>query len=328
MGRLRILLTVLLAAAFVFALPNLSNVRVTAGYASYVYSKPIVGKSVFKRVIFGPASTGLSWRLEGQRVSTTPFTYSEKFESDSAILGKDKLPLTSQAHVVWRLKPDAASVQRFLEEFGGWESSADPDKIAKEAYDQFIREPFRTITRSVVAQYNGLEVNESLPPISKEIEAQVRALLLNTPFEVMSVVMGNSSPPQSVIVAIAAKVALNQTLEMKSIEEQIAEKSIAIERKNGEAAGARSAAQALEQAKAITAISAVLEPLYIQYLQAENIKGAERIYVPLNSMQQMLLPMKDGAKDAHTSSPAAPQAPQAALPGVPKGMLPNQAAPR
>ena len=90
------------AAALMFTLPNLSNVRVTAGYASYVYSRPIAGRSEFKQVLFGPASTGLSWRLDAQRVSITPFTYSEKFESENAIIGKDKLPLSSQAHIVWR----------------------------------------------------------------------------------------------------------------------------------------------------------------------------------------------------------------------------------
>lgn len=291
------LIAIAAIAAFVlfFLAPNLSNVRVTAGYASYIYSKPIFGKGEFKEVIFGPASTGLRWRLFGQSVSITPFTYSEAFDADSAILAKDKLPLASQAHVVWRLKPEDKSVRRFMEEFGGWENTGDPDKIAKQAYSQFIREPFRTITRSVVAQYNGLDVNEYLPQISHEIESQVRELLKNTPFELMSIVMGNASPPQQVIVAIAGKVALNQTLEQKAVEEQIAEKNILIERKNGEAAGARASAQAIEQAKAITAITGVLNPLYIQYLQAENIKGADRVYVPLNSGPQLLMPMKEKA---------------------------------
>jgi hypothetical protein len=304
-------------AFLMFALPNVANVRVSAGYASYIYSKPIVGRSKFKQVLFGPASTGMSWRLDGQRVSTTPFTYSEKFESENAILGKDKLPLSSQAHIVWRLKPDADSVQRFMEEFGGWESSADPDKIAKESYDQFIREPFRTITRSVVAQYNGLDVNESLPVISKEIETQVRVLLEKTPFEVMSVVMGNSSPPQAVIVAISAKVALNQTLEMKTVEEQIAEKNIAIERKNGEAAGARFAAQSKEQAKAITELSAVLDPLYIEFLQAENIRGAERVYLPLGSGPQLVLPLKDREKNNNREGRNSPEPTAAPKPSQP-----------
>ena len=271
---------------------NLENVRVSAGYACYVYARPIFGKSAFEKVIFGPASTGLRWRLEGQRVSITPYTYSEKFEADSAILAKDKLPLSSQAHVVWRLKPDEASVRRFMEEFGGWDNTTDPDKISRESYDQFIREPFRTLTRSVVAQYNGLDVNESLSKVSEEIELGLQTLLGSTPFEVMSVVMGNSSPPQPVIVAIASKVALNQTLEQKGIEEQIAEKSVAIERKNGEAAGARLAAQAKEQAHAISSINEVLTPSYIEYLQAENIKGAERVYVPFRSEPHLVLPVK------------------------------------
>jgi hypothetical protein len=284
-------------AAFIlfFVTPNVSNVRVTAGYSSYIYSKPILGKGEYKAVIFGPASTGLRWRLWGQSVSITPYTYSETFDAASAILAKDKLPLSSQAHIVWRLKPDEKSVRRFMEEFGGWESTGDPDKIAKAAYDQFIREPFRTITRSVLAKYDGLSVNESLPAISKDIGDQVKDLLRNTPFEVMSVVMGNASPPQQVIVAIATKVALNQTLEQKTIEEQIAQKNIDIERKNGEAAGARSAAQAIEQAKAITSISAVLSPSYIQYLQAENIKGADRVYVPMNAGPQLVMPIKEKA---------------------------------
>jgi regulator of protease activity HflC (stomatin/prohibitin superfamily) len=283
--------------AALFLAPNLSNVPVTAGYASYIYSKPILGKGEFKEVIFGPASTGLRWRLSGQPVSITPFTYSETFDSDSAILAKDKLPLSSQAHIVWRLKPDEQSVRRFMEEFGGWEATGDPDKIAQQAYDQFIKEPFRTITRSVVAQYNGLDVNESLPQISQNIETQVKDLLKNTPFEVMSVVMGNASPPQQVIVAIAGKVALNQTLEQKAIEEQIAEKNIEIERKNGEADGARASAEAIEQAKAIASITAVLGPLYIQYLQAENIKGANRVYIPLNAGPQLVLPVKEKGED-------------------------------
>jgi regulator of protease activity HflC (stomatin/prohibitin superfamily) len=287
-----VFLLVALVVSLIVVASNVENVRVSAGYACYVYARPIFGKSAFEKVIFGPASTGLCWRLEGQRVSITPYTYSEKFESDSAILAKDKLPLSSQAHVVWRLKPDETSVRRFMEEFGGWDNTTDPDKISRESYDQFIREPFRTLTRSVVAQYNGLDVNESLSKISDEIESALKGLLSNTPFEVMSVVMGNSSPPQPVIVAIASKVALNQTLEQKAIEEQIAEKSVAIERKNGEAAGARLAAQASEQAHAILSIRDVLTPLYVEYLQAENIKGAERVYVPFRSEPQLVLPVK------------------------------------
>ena len=288
-----VLLLMALGVAGVVFLSNSQNVRATAGYASYVYSKPIFGRSVFKSVLIGPASTGLRWRLSGQSVSITPYTYSEKFDGNTAILAMDKLPLASQAHIVWRLKPDETSVKKFMEEFGGWETSSNPDEIAKQAYSQFIQEPFRTVTRSVVAKYDGLSVNEYLPEISTAISDIMREMLSKTPFEVLSVVMGNASPPQQVIDAIATKVALNQTLEQKAIEAQIAEKMIEIERKNGEASGAKSAAEAVERAKAISSISAVLTPAYIQYLGMENIRGAERVYVPLGgSSPQLVLPVK------------------------------------
>ena len=133
----------------------------------------------------------------------------------------------------------------------------------------------------------------------------------------MSVVMGNASPPQSVIVAISAKVALNQTLEMKAIEEQIAEKSVAIERKNGEAVGARFAAQAKEQAKAIEEIRGVLDPLYIEFLQAENIKGAERIYLPMSAGPQLVLPMKEGAREGRRDEKPAAEPSGAGTPTPP-----------
>ena len=288
-----VLLVIAIGLAGVVFLGNSQNVRASAGYASYVYSKPIFGRSVFKSVLIGPASTGLRWRLSGQNVSITPYTYSEKFDGNTAILAQDKLPLNSQAHIVWRLKPDEASVKHFMEEFGGWESTGDPDEIAKQAYAQFIQEPFRTVTRSVVAKYGGLSVNESLPEISTAISDIMKEMLKTTPFEILSVVMGNAAPPQQVIDAIATKVALNQTLEQKAIEEQIATKMIEIERKNGEAAGAKSAAEAVERAKAISSISAVLTPAYIQYLGMENIRGADRVYVPLGGASpQLVLPVK------------------------------------
>ena len=288
-----VLVLMALGLAGVVFLSNSQNVRASAGYASYVYSKPIFGRSVFKSVLVGPASTGLRWRINGQSVSITPYTYSEKFEGNTAILAKDKLPLASQAHIVWRLKPDEVSVKKFMEEFGGWETSSNPDEIAKQAYAQFIQEPFRTVTRSVVAKYDGLSVNESLPEISLAISDIMKDMLNKTPFDIISVVMGNAAPPQQVIDAIATKVALNQTLEQKAIEEQIAAKMVEIERKNGEAAGAKSAAEALERAKAITSISAVLTPAYIQYLGMENIRGAERVYVPLGGASpQLVLPVK------------------------------------
>jgi len=261
----------------------MSNVRVPAGYAGYIYSVPIFGKSSFREVLIGPASTGWRWRLTGQLLSITPYTYPERFSGESAALAKDKLPLDANSHIVWRLKPTSLEVKVFLEGFGGWNSNGDPDEIALDAYNQYIKEPFRTETRTILAQYNGLDVNSDLTKISNQIKKEVVHRLENTPFEVLDVVMGNANPPSTVIDVIARKVASNQELEQRSIQLQIAQKNIEISRAEGAAAGAKVAAQATEEAKAITTIKDVISPEYIQYSGMQNIRGAERIIVPAGS---------------------------------------------
>lgn len=263
--------------------PNMSNFRVPAGYAGYIYTVPIFGKSKFQEVIIGPASTGWRWRITGQLVSVTPYTYPETFIGQAAALAKDKLPLDANSHIVWRLKNDPQAIQRFLEQFGGWDVQSDPDVIAREAYDQYIKEPFRTETRTIIAAYDGLDVNAELTGISEAIKDKVVQRLADTPFEVLDVVMGNAQPPANVIEAISRKVASQQELEQRTVQLQIAEKNIEIQRAEGEAAGAQIAAQAEEEAKAINSIKAVLTPEYIQYLGMQNIKGAERVIVPAGS---------------------------------------------
>jgi regulator of protease activity HflC (stomatin/prohibitin superfamily) len=295
----KIVVPVILAVvALMFVAPNMSNFRVPAGYAGYVYSVPIFGKSSFKEVLIGPASTGWRWRLAGQLVSVTPYTYPETFSGQASALAKDKLSLDANSHIVWRLKSDPQEIRRFLESFGGWDSAATPDDVAQEAYDQYIKEPFRTETRTIIANYDGLDVNAELTKISGAIKGQVVQRLADTPFEVLDVVMGNAQPPANVIEAISKKVASNQELEQRAIQLQIAQKNIEIDRAEGEAAGARVAAQAEEEAKAINSIKAVLSPEYIQYLGMQNIKGADRVIVPAGSNVFIGTPEKGGGKRA------------------------------
>lgn len=273
----------LIGILLIFILPNMTNLRVPAGYAGYIYSRPIFGKSQFQGVLIGPASTGWKWRLAINLLSVTPYTYAEEFNAKEAALAKDKLPLDARCHIVWRLKKDEKSVKSFLEEFGGMEDGRDPDKIAAEAYKQFIREPFRTEARAALAEYNGLDINAELVNISKSIRSKIVERLNSSPFEVMDIVMGNANPPQVVIDAISEKVASEQKLQQRSIQLSIAEKNVLIETTEGRAVGARAAAQAEEEAKAIAAIKAVISPEYISYLGVQNIKGAQRVYVPASS---------------------------------------------
>jgi len=276
-------LALLFALVGIVLLSNMRNVVVPAGYAGYIYTKPLFGKSSFQKVLIGQDSTGWKWRQFGALVSVTPYTYPEEFKGNAQVLAKDKLPLDARCHIVWRLRDDQTSIRSFLEKFGGWDVDADPDKIAQGAYDQFIREPLRTEARNIISKYNGLDVNSNLIEISRLISDNVDKRLEGTPFEVLDVVMGNANPPAEVIQAIANKVASEQNLQQRSVQLEIAQKNVDIQTAEGRAEGAKAAAKATEEAKAIASIKAVLSPEYIQYLQTQNIQGASRVFVPMGA---------------------------------------------
>ena len=97
------LLAVVVIAGLVYA-ANSENVQVPAGYAAYIIETPIIGTTTFKEVITGPSSTGRQWRVEGDRVSITPYSYTEDFDKNSLLIAKDKLPIVGSATIVWRIK--------------------------------------------------------------------------------------------------------------------------------------------------------------------------------------------------------------------------------
>ena len=132
------------AGAAIFAFQNFSNKRVLSGFAGYVYSKPIFGQNRFEGILIGPSSTGWAWRKEVSKVSITPDTTVEEFDARNggAILGKDKLPISCKASLVYRLDP--SRVKEFMEDYGGIAQSSgrNDDEVADEimlfAYKNFI----------------------------------------------------------------------------------------------------------------------------------------------------------------------------------------------
>lgn len=272
---------------------NVTNERVPAGYCGYMIQKPLLTKSSFKGTFLGPTSTGLKWRYENQLVSITPFTYSEDFPAGEGILAKDKLVITSKAHMVWRI--DVSQVQEFMESFGGLaatyrgrvakdvvnSSSVSDDKIAQYAYNNFIREPFRTELRTAISQYNALDASSKLTEISEIVLKQVRARLKGTPFIVDSIVVGETTPPKMVVEAVERKVSATQELERKVTELEIAQRDVEIQKTKGLAQGEMEVALANKKAEAIRTFENALGPKYLQYISLENLKGAQRIYLPM-----------------------------------------------
>ena len=260
---------------------NSNNVQAPAGYATYVVERPIFGNTSFKEVLLGPDSTGLSWRLFGDRVSVTPYSYSENFGVSEALIAKDKLAMTGNAHIVFKIRGSKDQIRVYMEDFGGLDEAHNPDAVAQLAYANYIKEPFRTLIRQEFAAYNGLDVPDNTGTMGKHIASELTDRLSKTPFEVLQVVIGNAQPPQVVLDQIALKVAKTQELARKSTEQSIADANKNIEKANGEAVGEKDLAVANKRAEANRALASSLTPELLQYNAIEAMKGSERIYVPI-----------------------------------------------
>lgn len=180
----------------------------------------------------------------------------EEFDARNggAILGKDKLPISCKASLVYRLDP--SRVKEFMEDYGGIAQSSgrNDDEVADEimlfAYKNFIQQPFRTAVRAELSQYNALDASGSLQKISDNVYTQLSKRLDGTPFIVDSVAVGETNPPQAIIESVVKKVQTTQENERKETELQIARKDIAIQRARGEAEGAMKMEIARQEANA------------------------------------------------------------------------------
>ncbi|HLG53721.1 MAG TPA: hypothetical protein VI485_00230 [Vicinamibacterales bacterium] len=110
---------VFLALAVVFAgvvwLLGSSNPFTPAGYVGYLTKGAVFGRSTFYGVQRGPTSTGRRWLLDVTNVSVTPYTYSEDFTADEAVLSRDNLKIAFRVHTVWRV--DERLVPLFMERY-------------------------------------------------------------------------------------------------------------------------------------------------------------------------------------------------------------------
>ncbi len=251
-----VLMLLALGGLGMFVAANCENHRVLSGFAGYVYTKPIFGQNKFEKVIPGPSSTGWVWRRQVSKVSITPDTTVETFDAANggAILGKDKLPISCKASLVYRLDP--TKVKEFMEDYGGIAQSSgrNDDEVADEimlfAYKNFIQQPFRTAVRAELSQYNALDASGSLQIISDNVFEQLRKRLDGTPFIVDSVAVGETTPPPAIIDSVVKKVQTTQENERKETELQIAQKDVEIQRARGEAEGAMKLEIARQEAAA------------------------------------------------------------------------------
>src|SRR5262245_17839977 len=257
------------------------NPYTPAGYVGYLTRGAVFGRSTFYGIQRGPTSAGRSWLLDVTNVSITPYTYTEDFTGEDAVLSKDNLKIAFRVHTVWRV--DESRVPLFMERYSTTMSERghekEPDSIVKVAYGNFIREPLRTFARDEVQQRNGLEVKDALIPIGDSVLARIRAYAGDSPFTITSVVVGNVQYPSEVADAVSRKLAATQELQRKDTE-------IEIERKER----TKREVQAQGIANAMQIIRGQLSGMYIQHEAIEAQKAMVNspnhtvVYIPVGPM--------------------------------------------
>jgi regulator of protease activity HflC (stomatin/prohibitin superfamily) len=279
-GLLAVAIVLFAAAAFVW-LAGSRNPFTPAGYVGYLTRGAVFGRSSFVGVQRGPTSPGRSWLLDVVNVSVTPYTYTENFSGDDAVLSRDNLKISFAVHTVWRI--DDGRVPLFMDRFSTTVNAGalqrEPDAIVKVAYGNFVREPLRTFARDEVQRRNGLEVKDALIPIGDAVLARVRAYAADTPFVISSVVVGNVQYPSEVADAVSRKLAATQELQRKDTE-------IEIERKER----VKREVQAQGIANAMQIIRGQLSAMYVQHeaIEAQKLMVGSpnhtTVYIPVGAM--------------------------------------------
>jgi len=258
-----------------------ANPYTPAGYVGYLTKGAVFGRSSFYGTQRGPTSAGRHWLLRVSNVSVTPYTYSEDFVGDDAVLSRDNLKIGFKVHTVWRVNDQQVPLfmERFSTSVANRRTLDDPDALVKVAYGNFIREPLRTFARDEVQRRNGLEVKDALVPIGDAVLTRIRAYAGGSPFVIDSVVVGNVQYPEEIATAVSQKLAATQDLQRKDTE-------IEIERKER----TKREVQAQGIANAMQIIRGQLNALYVQHEAIEaqklmvNSPNHTVVYIPVGPM--------------------------------------------
>jgi len=278
----------ILAAAVVFMfvvafvwMVGSRNPYTPAGYVGYLTKGAVFGQSRFFGVQRGPISSGRTWLLDVTNVSVTPYTYTENFTGEDAVLSRDNLKIGFRVHTVWRI--DESRVPLFMERFSTTVAATGhdraPDSIVQVAYGNFVREPLKTYARDEVQRRNGLEVKDALIPIGDAVLGRIQQYARDSPFMISSVVVGNVQYPEEVANAVSRKLAATQELQRKDTE-------IEIERKER----TKREVQAQGIANAMQIIRGQLSSMYIQHEAIEaqkqmvNSPNHTVVYIPSGPM--------------------------------------------
>jgi regulator of protease activity HflC (stomatin/prohibitin superfamily) len=161
------------------------------------------------------------------------------------IFSSDNLEVSFEAHARIRLRRDSA--REVVEHYSG-----------NDWYPQNVARPYKTAVREVVRGYVAFEIKNQSLAIAAAILERLRSEYEDTPFEFLSVSIGNIDYPDSVEQRVVANLAAEQRRQRMEVQRQIAEQQAAIREIR---AGGSAQAQEIEQA--------TLTPLYVQHEAAD-----------------------------------------------------------
>jgi regulator of protease activity HflC (stomatin/prohibitin superfamily) len=214
-----------------------TNPDVPAGHEGYVYEKPLwFGKMEFRKTLTGPASTGLSWRLFVINIDMQAKNYNEKFE----LLTSDNLKVAFEVNI--RIQPRHGQVKPIVEDWGG-------DKW----YEWNVKEQLRTIVRNQLTKYSAKRIQLETPEVKQAIEKDMHAAYDATPFEILSVDIGEIVFPERVAQAINAKIAMLEELKRQDTVLDTARKE-----------AANKVLAAIKVAEQQRIITSTLDPMFVQ----------------------------------------------------------------
>jgi len=254
---------ILMVIISVLFIAGCSNPMTPAGHEGYVKESPrLFGKGGFQGVLKGPSNFGVSiFRNEVENVDFRPRTYPESFK----ILTKDELNVDVRWQTIIKIKPN--SIKTVIEDYAG-----------AAFYNRYIKEPLRSMVRKNIQNLMSREVKEKRDQISTSVNKELKEYLKETPFIVISGVVGNVDYPEVVTTAVEKKMAAKQLLDEKATQILIAKEDAAIR---------------IEEAKGIAKAQEIINTtLTKNYLQHEAInaqlKMAESpnhttVYIPSGS---------------------------------------------
>jgi len=280
-GFLANLILVFFLASMSWVSVGCTHPKTPAGHEGYIFHKPLIfGKAEYRKILTGPSSTGLSWRLYVINVDMRAKSYQEDFQ----LLTSDNLSVKFEVNTRISLRPNSS--KKVVERWGG-----------EKWFEWNVKEPLRTTVRREITRISAIQIQLKTNAVRQTIYERLLKMYEGTPVQIESVDIGNIQFPTRVTRAIEKKIGQQQELERQEYMLAKTKKEAAIK-----------VLESLKAAKQQIIISSTLNPLYVQrmavgvYKKLAESSNKTVIMLP-NSADGTGLPIVLDSQETKTLSP-------------------------